>query len=102
MLLDSAARTSPSSGIWRGSVWRWVRPRRVCEEPVGGDRGRCTLMSSAPSPSVAFPAAPLRFARDDRLLRLAAGGEPAAFSQLYRRHHQVLYRYARTLVRHEQ
>src|SRR3954452_7205398 len=43
--------------------------------------------------------APLRFVRDDRLLRLTAAGDPAAFAVLYRRHHQALYRYVRTIVR---
>ncbi len=44
----------------------------------------------------------LRVAGDERLLRLAASGNEAAFATLYGRHHQDLYRYCRTLVRHDQ
>src|SRR3954471_6062069 len=57
--------------------------------------------STATSP-VAFPAARLRFMRDDRLLRMAGAGDAVAFTLLYRRHHPALHRYASTLVRHEQ
>ena len=36
---------------------------------------------------------------DDRLARLAASGDRAAFAVLYDRHHQALYRFARSIVR---
>ena len=38
---------------------------------------------------------------DDRLARLAAGGSTAAFSAIYRRHHQALYRYCLSIVGNE-
>jgi len=36
---------------------------------------------------------------DDRLAQLAAGGDPAAFAQLYERHHRALYRYCVSILR---
>jgi RNA polymerase sigma factor (sigma-70 family) len=36
---------------------------------------------------------------DDRLARLAADGNRAAFAAIYRRHHQALYRYCRSILR---
>jgi RNA polymerase sigma factor (sigma-70 family) len=36
---------------------------------------------------------------DDRLAQLAAGGDPAAFAQLYERHHRALYRYCLSILR---
>lgn len=36
---------------------------------------------------------------DDRLARLAARGDSAAFAQIYRRHHQALYRYCLSILR---
>ena len=38
---------------------------------------------------------------DDRLGRLAAGGSTAAFSAIYRRHHQAIYRYCLSIVANE-
>ena len=38
---------------------------------------------------------------DDRLTRLAAGGSTAAFSTIYRRHHQAIYRYCLSIVANE-
>lgn len=38
---------------------------------------------------------------DERLARLAAGGSEPAFTALYRRHHQALYRYCLSIVRQE-
>jgi RNA polymerase sigma factor (sigma-70 family) len=35
---------------------------------------------------------------DDRLARLAAEGNTAAFATIYRRHHQALYRYCRSIL----
>jgi RNA polymerase sigma factor (sigma-70 family) len=35
---------------------------------------------------------------DDRLARLAAEGNTAAFAAIYRRHHQALYRYCRSIL----
>jgi RNA polymerase sigma factor (sigma-70 family) len=35
---------------------------------------------------------------DDRLARLAADGNSAAFAAIYRRHHQALYRYCRSIL----
>jgi RNA polymerase sigma factor (sigma-70 family) len=35
---------------------------------------------------------------DDRLARLAADGNRAAFAAIYRRHHQALYRYCRSIL----
>jgi RNA polymerase sigma factor (sigma-70 family) len=51
--------------------------------------------------SVAHPAAlHSLFARipDQRLVKLAAGGSAPAFATIYRRHHQELYRYCRSLL----
>jgi RNA polymerase sigma factor (sigma-70 family) len=39
---------------------------------------------------------------DDRLARLTANGSDRAFAVLYERHHQALYRYCRTIVRHDE
>jgi RNA polymerase sigma factor (sigma-70 family) len=38
---------------------------------------------------------------DDRLARLAAAGSTAAFSAIYRRHHQAIYRYCLSIVSNE-
>ena len=45
---------------------------------------------------------PLRLLSDERLARLVATGNDRAFALLYQRHHQALYRYCRTIVRHDQ
>jgi RNA polymerase sigma factor (sigma-70 family) len=41
---------------------------------------------------------PLRLLGDERLARLVGSGHEEAFSILYQRHHQALYRYCRSLV----
>jgi RNA polymerase sigma factor (sigma-70 family) len=46
-------------------------------------------------------ASALRWRSDERLVRLAAAGDDAAFGVLYERHHQALYRYCRSIVRDE-
>ena len=46
-------------------------------------------------------ASALRWRSDERLARLAAAGDEAAFGVLYERHHQALYRYCRSIVRDE-
>src|SRR3954454_15795362 len=56
----------------------------------------------AASPSAPARPLPLRLLGDERLARLAAGGSERAFAVLYERHHQALYRYARTIVRHDE
>jgi RNA polymerase sigma factor (sigma-70 family) len=40
----------------------------------------------------------LRPAGDDRLARLAAGGDPRALEAIYRRYHQPIYRYCRAIL----
>jgi RNA polymerase sigma factor (sigma-70 family) len=47
-------------------------------------------------------ARPLRLLSDERLARLVAADSDRAFAVLYQRHHQALYRYCLTIVRHEQ
>ena len=42
---------------------------------------------------------PVRLLSDSRLMRLAAEGDRRAFSEIYRRHHQELYRYCLAIVR---
>jgi RNA polymerase sigma factor (sigma-70 family) len=42
-----------------------------------------------------------RLSSDERLARLVSRGNAGAFAVLYRRHHQVLYRYCRSIVRDE-
>src|SRR5688572_12663795 len=57
--------------------------------------------------SVALPpdtqrlAPALSLLSDDRLARLAAKGSSAAFSTVYRRHHQAIYRYCLSIVGNE-
>lgn len=41
---------------------------------------------------------PLRLLGDERLAKLVGAGNEAAFTMLYERHHQALYRYCRSLV----
>jgi RNA polymerase sigma factor (sigma-70 family) len=43
--------------------------------------------------------APLSLLGDERLARLAAAGHERAFSVVYERHHQALYRYCRSILR---
>jgi RNA polymerase sigma factor (sigma-70 family) len=42
-----------------------------------------------------------RLSSDERLARLVSRGSERAFAVLYRRHHQALYRYCRSIVRDE-
>src|SRR5436189_2926598 len=44
----------------------------------------------------------LRFRREAELRSRAARGDAAAFARVYERHHQALYRYCRSLLRHEE
>jgi RNA polymerase sigma factor (sigma-70 family) len=60
------------------------------------------LSDLAASPTAPARPLPLRLLGDERLARLAAGGSERAFAVLYERHHQSLYRYARTIVRHDE
>ena len=55
--------------------------------------------SSTPAPVRGLP---LRLLSDERLARLTAAGSDRAFAVLYERHHQALYRYCRTIVRHDE
>jgi RNA polymerase sigma factor (sigma-70 family) len=50
-------------------------------------------------PSRTSPA--LALLGDDRLAKLAAGGSTAAFSAIYKRHHQAIYRYCLSIVGNE-
>jgi RNA polymerase sigma factor (sigma-70 family) len=45
------------------------------------------------------PARALRVLSDDRLARLASGGDRAAFAAIFDRYHQALYRYCLSIVR---
>lgn len=47
------------------------------------------------------PALAGRLSSDERLARLVSRGSERAFAALYRRHHQALYRYCRSIVRDE-
>lgn len=42
--------------------------------------------------------APVRLLGDERLAQLAASGDRNAFGEIYRRYHQELYRYCRTII----
>jgi RNA polymerase sigma factor (sigma-70 family) len=55
--------------------------------------------SSTPAPVRGLP---LRLLSDERLARLTTAGSDRAFAVLYERHHQALYRYCRTIVRHDE
>ena len=55
------------------------------------------LTASHPAPRQPL----LRLLNDARLANLAAEGSTAAFSAIYERHHQELYRYCRSIVRDE-
>lgn len=44
---------------------------------------------------------PLALLGDERLGRLAAAGHERAFAVVYERHHQALYRYCRSILRHD-
>src|SRR5919112_6234314 len=43
----------------------------------------------------------LRALKDERLAAMVAGGRDDAFAVLYRRHHQAIFRYCLSLLRHE-
>ena len=47
-------------------------------------------------------AVPLQLRREGTLRSRAARGDAAAFAAVYERHHQALYRYCRSILRHEQ
>src|SRR4051795_3361353 len=47
-------------------------------------------------------AATLRLRREGTLRSRAARGDAAAFSAVYERHHQALYRYCRSILHHEE
>lgn len=47
-------------------------------------------------------ALPERLSSDERLARLVSRGSERAFTQLYRRHHQALYRYCRSILRNDE
>jgi RNA polymerase sigma factor (sigma-70 family) len=53
---------------------------------------------AAQLPRATMPASALRLLGDDRLFRLASGGDSRAFEVIYERHHQALYRYCRSIV----
>ncbi len=57
-----------------------------------------TEQASAPAARPPFPVPP-RAAGDERLAAMVARGSEAAFAELFRRYHQLLYRYCRSLVR---
>jgi RNA polymerase sigma factor (sigma-70 family) len=44
---------------------------------------------------------PLKLLSDERLARLVGAGNERAFAVLYERHHQPLYRYCRSMLRHD-
>jgi RNA polymerase sigma factor (sigma-70 family) len=44
---------------------------------------------------------PLKLLSDERLARLVGTGNERAFAVLYERHHQPLYRYCRSMLRHD-
>src|SRR3954463_11090208 len=46
--------------------------------------------------------ATLRLRREGTLRSRAARGDSAAFTAVYERHHQALYRYCRSIVRHDE
>src|ERR1019366_3368486 len=62
-------------------------------------------MSASPPvvapPPIGLPAFALARLGDERLARLVAGGNDRAFTVLYERYHQPLYRYCRSIVRDE-
>jgi RNA polymerase sigma factor (sigma-70 family) len=62
-------------------------------------------MSASPPvvapPPIGLPAFALARLGDERLARLVAGGNDRAFTALYERYHQPLYRYCRSIVRDE-
>ena len=59
-------------------------------------------MAVAARTSVSSRSAPFGLLGDERLARLAAAGHERAFAVVYERHHQALYRYCRSILRHEE
>lgn len=62
-------------------------------------------MSATAAPPISEPSAPPAGARpssDERLARQVSRGSERAFTQLYTRHHQALYRYCRSILRDEE
>ncbi|MFN2612663.1 MAG: RNA polymerase sigma factor [Solirubrobacterales bacterium] len=60
-------------------------------------------MTEAALSSSGLPkAGALRLLTDDRLARAAAGGEERAFTAIFQRYHQELYRYCRALLRDDE
>jgi hypothetical protein len=56
-------------------------------------------LPAAARPPMNVPAVGLACLGDERLARLVARGNEAAFTVLYERYHQALYRYCRSIVR---
>src|SRR5690348_9044471 len=56
-----------------------------------------------PRPRAPKARSPVRHAllSDERLARLVTSGDQRAFATLYERYHQPLYRYCRSLLRHD-
>ena len=61
--------------------------------------GSTVAARRAAQPPVAGQA--LRALKDERLATMVASGSDDAFAVLYRRHHQAIYRYCLSLLRHE-
>jgi len=59
-------------------------------------------VASAQPSTVAAARPTLRLRRDPALRSRAARGDAAAFAVLYERHHQALYRYCRSILRHDE
>lgn len=62
---------------------------------------------AAPAARAAVPSppprlAPLRLLRDPALAIRAAAGDSAAFAEIYRRHHQVIYRFCRSMLSNDE
>jgi RNA polymerase sigma factor (sigma-70 family) len=58
---------------------------------------------AVPAPRVAARRGPVRHSllSDERLARLVSSGDEQAFATLYERYHQPLYRYCRSMLRHD-
>ncbi len=61
-------------------------------------------MSDIALPITGVPSRPRarRLLSDERLAKLAGRGDARAFAALYERNHQAIYRYCRSIVRHDQ
>lgn len=60
-----------------------------------------TPVQSIPRGPASSLARPIAIGSDDRLARLAGDGHERAFGVLYERYHQRLYRYLRSMLRHD-